>query len=174
MGRGGDLDTTISRPWALCLFGFPRTQAAFAHQWKPFMGHRLFISHHHGYARQYHSLLDELGRVPHFLYENRSIPPDDPLHTSDKGKIKQAINLRIRYCTAVLVIGGLYTEKRWWILYEVEMVGRWNKPLVVVRQRKQPEVPEFLENLATCVVGWDGLFIVDTLESLRGRRRGLG
>lgn len=138
------------------------------------MDHRLFISHHHRFFRQYNSLLQELDRVPGFQFENRSIPPDNPLHTSDEGRIRQAINHRIRYCTAVLVIGGLFTESRRWIQYEVEMVGRWNKPLVVVRQRRQPRVPKFLEDLATSTVEWSGPSIVHTLEQIRARRRGIG
>lgn len=133
------------------------------HRRKPYY---VFISHTHNYPNQYYDLLYALESVEGFLFEDRSIPPDSPVHSQNPTVIKREINNRLRFSSVVLVIGGKFAAKRPWIQYELEKARAWTRKVIVVRQRKQREIPSEIVAFNDRIVEWDGQEIVDAIREL--------
>ncbi len=72
--------------------------------------YNLFIIRTHKFCSQYYALHEELDSVEDFLYRDYSISADDgPLNLSDD-HIRSAINNKIHWCHAVIVIGGRFVS----------------------------------------------------------------
>ena len=81
--------------------------------------YRIFISHSWAYSSQYdkvESFLTQEG----IRYYNHSVPKADPVHTNGTDKqLREAIEAKIKGCSCVIVLAGVYATYSKWINIEI-------------------------------------------------------
>lgn len=133
--------------------------------------YRIFVSHAWKYGAEYSRLVQLLDEARNFAYYNYSAPKERPLELyrpfATPSEIKRAITNKIRNAQVVLVLGGMYATYHEWMRYEVDEALRMGKPLIVIRPWGQVYVPQYLQQNATEVVGWNTDSIVSAIRRNR-------
>jgi hypothetical protein len=90
----------------------------------------IFISHSWTYGSQYDRLVEFLDQE-NLDYRNYSVPQDDPVHTNGTDKqLRAAIDAKIRQCSCVVILAGVYATYSKWINIEIEIAQSYEKPLL--------------------------------------------
>ena len=98
--------------------------------------YHLFISHSWNYAHAHDNLVRLLGARPDFSFKNFSVPPHNPIMGAQTDKqLEEAIENKIRPCSAVLIMAGVYATHSKWINKEIEIAQRMGCPIGTVRSR---------------------------------------
>ncbi len=94
--------------------------------------YRIFISHSWAYSSQYDKIESFLNQE-NVMFYNYFVPKDDPIHTrgSDK-QLKDAIEAKIKGCSCVIILAGVYATYSKWINIEIELAQKYNKPIIAV------------------------------------------
>jgi hypothetical protein len=134
--------------------------------------YKIFISHAwEYYSDQYKDLISLLNSSPCFHYCNYSSPQDKPLikpsiYAYPWLFLKQKIKHRIKCVDTVLVIAGPYDIKYCdWIQIEMEITQKYNKPIIAICPLGQECIPHEIRVVATAVVSWNPLSIINTIRS---------
>ena len=86
--------------------------------------YRVFISHSWNYSDQYDSIIDFLDKQD-VDYYNHSVPKDDPVHTNGTDKqLYDAIEAKIKGCSCVIILAGVYASYSKWINKEIEIAQK--------------------------------------------------
>ncbi len=130
----------------------------------------LFISHSWSYSDAYEKLKKLLDSHPTFLYLDYSIPQYDPVHTSGTDReLYEAILNKMRPCSAVLIMAGVYSTYSKWINKEIQAAKQGfltPKPLVGIKPWAQTNVSSVVSENADTLVGWNTNSIVDAIMRL--------
>lgn len=95
--------------------------------------YHLFISHSWNYSDAHDNLVRLLNAKPGFTYKNFSVPPDNPIVDAKTDKqLEQAIENKIRPCSAVLIMAGMYSTYSKWINKEIEIAKRMGKVIIAI------------------------------------------
>jgi len=128
--------------------------------------YRLFISHSWKYSDAYDKMI-------HFLdaqgisYYDHSVPKDDPIHTNGSDKqLKEAINAKIKGCSGVIILAGVYATYSKWINKEIEISGSYDKKIIAVQPWGAEKTSVVVKNAATRIVGWNGKSLADAIREL--------
>ena len=109
--------------------------------------YNLFISHSWTYPDMYDRLVKLLKQRPYFDFKNYSVPKDDPIHTNGTDKeLYQAIFRKIKPCSRVLILAGVYASYSKWIGKEIEIA----KNSFAVQKRIIAIQPWGRENISGC------------------------
>lgn len=128
--------------------------------------YRIFISHSWTYSDQYNSIISFLDQQG-ISYYNHSVPKDDPVHTNGTDKqLYEAIDAKVRGCSCVIIMAGVYASYSKWINKEVEIAKKYDKPIIAVKYWGAQRISSVVEDAADIVVGWNGKSIVDAIKSL--------
>ena len=127
------------------------------------MSYRLFISHAWSYSDDYYRLCNLLNNKSYFSWFNYSVPKHDPFETMEG--LKENLRNQIRPVNAVIVLAGMYANYSDWIEFEVEFSKSINKPIIVIKPWGQERVPQYLQDNATVIVGWNTDSIVEAIRN---------
>jgi predicted DNA-binding transcriptional regulator AlpA len=137
--------------------------------------YELFISHAWDYKGDYEGVVNLLNTHPLFLWNNLSVPKDEPLSLlrllpkSYRFLVRQ-LDDRIPRADCVLVLAGMYVAHRGWIQSEIEAAKDFHKPIVAIEPRGGERFPEAVMRAADERVGWNGSSIIEAIRRCAGAR----
>lgn len=128
--------------------------------------YRIFISHSWSYSDQYRSIIDFLDSQG-IIYYNHSVPKDDPIHTKGTDKeLYDAIEAKVKGCSCVIIMAGVYASYSKWINKEIEIAKRYGKPIIAVKYWGAQRVSSVVQDAADVVVGWNSKSVADAIHDL--------
>ena len=96
--------------------------------------YHLFISHSWNYSHAHDNLVRLLGARPDFSFKNFSVPPHNPIMGAQTDRqLEEAIENKIRPCSAVLIMAGMYSTYSKWINKEIEIAKRMGKVIIAIK-----------------------------------------
>ena len=94
----------------------------------------LFISHSWKYENSYQQLVSLLNSRSYFDYRDYSVPPANPITGARTDlELEMAIENKIRACSVVLIMAGVYSTYSKWIKKEIAIAQRLGKPIVAIK-----------------------------------------
>ncbi|MFR3289642.1 MAG: TIR domain-containing protein [Lachnospiraceae bacterium] len=132
--------------------------------------YHIFISHAWRYGDEYNNLIRLLDSAPNFKYKNYSSPQDRPLQNlnatdaNTKSEIKAAIARKLKPCSCVLVISGMYVAYREWMQYEIDLARIMNKPIIAISPRGNTLMPQAVSSVSRTIVNWNTSSIVSAIR----------
>lgn len=128
--------------------------------------YRIFISHSWNYSNQYDSIIEFLDKQG-IEYYNHSVPKDDPVHTNGTDKdLYSAIDAKIRGCSCVIILAGVYASYSKWINKEIEIAQTYGKPIIAVKYWGASRFSSVVIDAADKVVGWNSKSVADAIKDL--------
>lgn len=128
--------------------------------------YRIFISHSWNYSNQYDSIIDFLDKQG-VKYYNHSVPKDDPVHTNGTDKqLREAIDAKIKGCSCVIILAGVYASYSKWINKEIEIAQEYDKPIIAVKYWGASRFSSVVMDAADRVVGWNSKLVADAIKEL--------
>lgn len=128
----------------------------------------IFISHAWGYNEDYYKIENMLLETELFMWRNYSVPQHDPLIDPNthagKRELIDLLEKQIKPVNCVLILGGMYTVYSEWILKEIELAGKYNKPIIGVYPRGQVYMPKVIQEVAKDIVSWNRYSIVSSIR----------
>jgi MTH538 TIR-like domain (DUF1863). len=125
--------------------------------------YRIFISHSWAYSSQY-------DKVEEFLYQegvnfyNHSVPKDDPVHSKSDKELRSAIDAKIRGCSCVIILAGVYASYSKWINIEIELAQQYNKPIIAVEYWGAERTSKTVKDAATVIVKWNAKSVAQAVK----------
>lgn len=117
--------------------------------------YRLFISHSWKYGDAYEKILSMLAKG-NIYYYNHSVPKNDPIHTNGTDRqLYEAIDLKIRGCSCVIILAGVYSTYSRWINIEIELARKYNKPIIAIEPWASERTSSVVKNNATRIIKWN-------------------
>ncbi len=128
--------------------------------------YRLFISHSWKYSDAYDKIIDMLAKGE-IQYYNHSVPKDDPIHTNGTNKqLYDAIDAKIKGCSCVIILAGVYSSYSKWINIEIEIAQKYNKPIIAVEPWASEKTSKVVKDNATKIVGWNYTSVCNSIVEL--------
>ncbi|MNE06835.1 hypothetical protein D3C80_994350 [compost metagenome] len=128
--------------------------------------HRLFISHSWKYSDAYDKIIGMLA-TGEIKYYNHSVPKDDPIHTNGTDKqLYNAIDSKIRGCSCVIILAGVYSSYSRWINIEIDIAKKYGKPIIAVEPWGSEKTSKVVKDNATKIVGWNYSSICNSIIEL--------
>lgn len=135
--------------------------------------YKLFISHAWDHKDEYDGLVNLLKLDPTFLWDNLSIPEENPLAVlmqlpkSYRNLVRQ-IDQRILQADCLIVLAGMYAAHRGWIQSEIEAAKDFHKPIIAVEPRGNERFPDAVMHAADERVGWNKASIISAIRKRVG------
>jgi len=130
----------------------------------------IFISHSWTYSDAYEKLEKLLDERGHFLYNNFSVPKDDPIHNAPFAyQLYDAIKVKIAPTSCVLIIAGVYSSYSKWIDKEIKIAKTEfinPKPIIAVEPWGSERTSKVVKDNADLVVKWQKDKIVEAIRKL--------
>jgi hypothetical protein len=127
--------------------------------------YRIFISHSWAYSTQYDKIESFLSDE-HVNYYNHSIPKDDPVHTNGTEKqLRDAIEAKIKGCSCVIILAGVYATYSKWINIEIELAQKYNKPIIAVEPWGSECTSAKVKDAANAIVGWNAKSVANAVKN---------
>jgi hypothetical protein len=125
--------------------------------------YHLFISHSWSYAHD--NLVRLLNAKPGFTYKNFSVPTHNPiLDARTDQELEQAIENKIRPCSAVLIMAGMYSTYSKWINKEIEIAKRMGKVIIAIKPFGAERISTVVRNAAHAECAWNTNSIVSAIR----------
>lgn len=115
--------------------------------------YRIFISHSWAYSKQYDKV-EEFLRQEGVSYYNHSVPKDDPVHSKSDKELKEALDAKIKGCSCVIILAGVYSSYSRWINIEIELAKKYSKPIIAVEYWGAERTSTVVKQTATTIVRW--------------------
>ncbi len=120
--------------------------------------YHLFISHNGEGDEEYLTFIQKLIEAHDFEWEDHGVPGENS---------QEELNQQIEPAEVVIILTGLYSKHHDLIQKQVNIAQKLEKPIVLIRPYGLEDVPGELEKIASGVVGWNRVCIVDRIyESL--------
>lgn len=134
------------------------------------MAYNLFISHSWKYGDAYDRLVKFLEDESNFVFNNFSVPKDDPVHTSGTDKeLYAAIKNKIQLCNVVLIMTGKYSSYSKWIKKEIKICTdefTKKKPILAIHPWGSTQASTIVVNAADEEANWNQSSIIKGIKSL--------
>ncbi len=130
--------------------------------------YNLFISHSWAYGSDYDNLVALLNADPRFNYRNYSVPKDDPIHRAGTDReLADAIQNQMRFCDAIIILGGKYSTYSKWIQKEISIAKAFTnpKPIIGIRPWGALQVSQIVQDHADELVAWNTSSIVTAIRN---------
>ena len=128
--------------------------------------YRLFISHSWKYSDAYDKIINMLAKGE-IQYYNHSVPKDDPIHTNGTNiQLYDAIDAKIRGCSCVIILAGVYSSYSKWINIEIEIAQKYSKPIIAVEPWASEKTSKVVKDNATKIVGWNYSSVCNSIIEL--------
>jgi len=129
--------------------------------------YRLFISHSWEYSDEYNRMIELLRDYPNFSFRNYSVPEVDEIDANSEEELEQALREdQIKPATVVIILGGMYVAHSKWIKKEVILAEIEGKPILGVSPHGSDQMPNFVEDHADEIVGWQAESVVEAIRDL--------
>ncbi len=134
--------------------------------------YNIFISHAWRYGDDYNRLIALLDKAIDFSYKNYSAPEHKPLQNLDstdartRKDIEEAITRKIRPCSCILVISGMYANYSYWMKYEIDDAYKQNKHIISIKPWGSERVPSYVQEKSNVIVGWNTSVIVEEIRKI--------
>lgn len=132
----------------------------------------LFVSHgwlpDDGTQRLY-GLLENyrIRHVPDFAYELFSISKDDPIQQlPSKKALAMAIEEKMRPCSCVVVLAGIFEDYKRWIDLELDIARKLKKPVILVEAADPKHTSAREKREARKIVKWDTQALGEAIEAV--------
>jgi len=106
-------------------------------------------------------MVEYLKTAPYFSWRDYSVPEHDPLPTD---KLAQRLYNQIRPVNSVIIVAGMYVPRSDWILTEIKIAKKLNKPIIGVKPWGARAVPIIVRSVAEEIVGWNTDSIVSAIR----------
>lgn len=128
--------------------------------------YRLFISHSWKYGDAYDKMVQFL-EDQGISYYDHSVPKDDPVHTNGTDKqLREAIDAKIKGCSGVIILAGVYASYSKWINEEIKISGDYDKSIIAVEPWDSDKTSAVVKNAADKVVKWQSKSLADAIKEL--------
>jgi hypothetical protein len=128
--------------------------------------YRLFISHSWKYGDAYEKMVKFLDDQ-NISYYDHSVPKGDPVHTNGTDKqLREAIDAKIKGCSGVIILAGVYSSYSKWINEEIKISGNYSKSIIAVEPWASEKTSTVVKNAADKVVKWNGKSLADAIREL--------
>lgn len=126
--------------------------------------YRIFISHSWSYSSQYDKVETFLQQEGVDFY-NHSVPKNDPIHTNGTDKqLEDAIDAKIRGCSCVIILAGVYASYSKWINKEIQIAQKYGKPIIAVEYWGAERTSAVVKNAADVIVKWNAKSVADAVR----------
>lgn len=119
--------------------------------------HDLFITHNGPGDEEYITFFQRLLEAPDFEWKDHGVPG---LNKDEE------LEEQIQPAQIVVVLSGLYNRHPELVKKQIEIARKLDKPLLLIRPYGLEEVPVELDKLASGVVGWNRVCIVEHIEEI--------
>ena len=127
--------------------------------------YHLFISHSWNYSDAHDKLVSLLTAHPTFNFKNFSVPPHNPIIGAPTDKALQtAIENKIRPCSAVLIMAGMYSTYSKWINREIDIAQRMGKTIIAIKPFGAERISTVVRDAATAECAWNTDSIVSAIR----------
>ena len=128
--------------------------------------YRLFISHSWKYGDAYDKLVQFL-EDQGISYYDHSVPKNDPVHTNGTDKqLREAIDAKIRGCSGVIILAGVYSSYSKWINEEIKISGDYGKSIIAVEPWDSEKTSADVKNAADKIVKWQSKSLAEAIKEL--------
>ncbi|KII31895.1 MULTISPECIES: TIR domain-containing protein [Pseudomonas] len=127
--------------------------------------YHLFISHSWNYSDAHDKLVKLLTAHPTFTFKNFSVPPHNPIVGAQTDKqLIEAIENKIRPCSAVLIMAGMYSTYSKWINKEIEIAKRMGKVIIAIKPFGAERISTVVRDAAHAECAWNTNSIVSSIR----------
>ncbi|MGE1154611.1 TIR domain-containing protein [Pseudomonas sp. ICMP 460] len=127
--------------------------------------YHLFISHSWNYSDAHDKLITLLTAHPTFNFKNFSVPPHNPIIGARTDKeLEAAIENKIRPCSAVLIMAGMYSAYSKWINKEIAIAQRMGKIIIAIKPFGAERISTVVREAATAECAWNTNSIVSAIR----------
>lgn len=127
----------------------------------------LFISHSWNYSDAYGKFVNLLNQRSYFSYKNYSVPPENPIIGARTDKqLEAAIEQKVRACSVVIIMAGMYSTYSKWINKEIAIAKRLGKPILAVKPFGAQKISSVVRDAADAECSWNTESIVSSIRSL--------
>lgn len=127
--------------------------------------YHLFISHSWNYADKHDRLVELLTAHPTFSFKNFSVPPQNPIVGAlNDMQLELAIENKIRPCSAVLIMAGVYSTYSKRINKEIEIAKRLGKVIIAIRPFAAERMSTVVRDAAHAECAWNTDSIVNAIR----------
>lgn len=127
--------------------------------------YHLFISHSWNYSDAHDRLVKLLTAHPTFTFKNFSVPPHNPIVGAQTDKqLELAIENKIRPCSAVLIMAGMYSAYSKWINKEIEIAKRMGKVIIAIKPFGAERISTAVRDAAHAECAWNTNSIVGAIR----------
>ena len=127
--------------------------------------YHLFISHSWNYSDAHDRLVKVLTAHPTFTFKNFSVPPHNPIVGAQTDKqLELAIENKIRPCSAVLIMAGMYSAYSKWINKEIEIAKRMGKVIIAIKPFGAERISTVVRDAAHAECAWNTNSIVGAIR----------
>jgi hypothetical protein len=127
--------------------------------------YHLFISHSWNYSDAHDRLVKLLTAHPTFTFKNFSVPPHNPIVGAQTDKqLELAIENKIRPCSAVLIMAGMYSAYSKWINKEIEIAKRMGKVIIAINPFGAERISTVVRDAAHAECAWNTNSIVSAIR----------
>lgn len=129
--------------------------------------YNLFISHSWSDSDNYDKLKNLLLERTDFEFKDYSVPKNDPIHTNGSDEeLYEAIFRKIRPCSVVLILAGVYATYRKWIRKEIKLAKEESKPIIAIEPWGSEKTSLVVKENADRVVKWNTESVVSAIREL--------
>ncbi|MBR4793342.1 MAG: TIR domain-containing protein [Bacteroidaceae bacterium] len=125
--------------------------------------YRIFISHSWAYSSQYDKV-EEFLLQEGIRFYNHSVPKDDPVHSKTDRELRAAIDAKIKGCSCVIILAGVYATYSKWINIEIELAKKYNKPIIAVEYWGAERTSKVVKDAATTIVKWNAKSVAQAVR----------
>lgn len=125
--------------------------------------YRIFISHSWAYSSQYDKV-EEFLHQEGINYYNHSVPKDDPVHSKSDKELRVALDAKIRGCSCVIILAGVYASYSKWINIEIELAKLYNKPIIAVEYWAAERTSKVVKDSANTIVKWNAKSVAQAVR----------
>jgi hypothetical protein len=128
--------------------------------------YRIFISHSWKYGDAYEKMVKFLNEQS-ISYYDHSVPFSDPVNTNGSDKqLRAAIDAKIKGCSGVIILAGVYATYSKWINEEVKISTDYAKPIIAVEPWGSERTSLVVKKAADRIVKWNGKALADAVKEL--------
>lgn len=132
--------------------------------------YNLFISHSWSYSDAYEKLNSLLEETPYFKYNNYSVPMDKPIVIYNKtyyeSELKNKLKNKMKYCSVVLILAGVYASYSDSINMEIEIAKELGKPIIAIEPWGSERTSQIVKKNANSIVKWNSSSITDAIKEV--------
>lgn len=132
--------------------------------------YNLFISHSWSYSDAYEKLNSLLEETPYFKYNNYSVPMDKPIVIYNKtyyeSELKNKLKNKMKYCSVVLILAGVYASYSDSINMEIEIAKELGKPIIAIEPWGSERTSQVVKKNANSIVKWNSSSITDAIKEV--------